>query len=535
MKRILFSLFLFFLPVLALADPIIGGTSSAPSVNFNAGTPNAITTTLQTTTAETNSIDRYSTIAGAFSDLAATGGGTMNIPYGSNVITTPLNLTTGLNLVGVGEVDVSDSSSPHHLGSSFRAGANMAAVLTQASLTSVQQSVGLRYIELDGCMGITPECPSAFTTTNVANFAIASSVIDHSSIQNGSGNCLSISPGSSAAWINTVTFDKIGGCSSGDGVYFSGSDSLFEGDYISGNSVGFLGNSTGFRFIGNQVEVSGTDGLELENPLSVGFPGMSVSVMGTYFNLNTNYDVHVMVGAGSVNNFESTIVGDLFHSSSGVGIDNNVTSGLIAGSSFGSITNTAGCDIVFNANSGGSQSNGGWQVIGTNHKDSTSVRFCNLPPDTQFITGGNGGAWNRLMNLSLGSGAPLPQATFEDYGGNSVLGDSSVVARFGLARNTSTFDAALLVGSVNGNTPFLDAVNGETTNAAGFQLRFQGTTVATLNAGTFTIHSSSVLGLPLATWTDTQTCTTGQISIDASFIYVCTATNTVKRATLATF
>ncbi len=38
-----------------------------------------------------------------------------------------------------------------------------------------------------------------------------------------------------------------------------------------------------------------------------------------------------------------------------------------------------------------------------------------------------------------------------------------------------------------------------------------------------------------ATWTDTQTCTPGQISVDASYIYVCTATNTVKRASLSTF
>lgn len=39
----------------------------------------------------------------------------------------------------------------------------------------------------------------------------------------------------------------------------------------------------------------------------------------------------------------------------------------------------------------------------------------------------------------------------------------------------------------------------------------------------------------LTTWANNQTCTAGQMTWDASFIYVCTATNTVKRATLAAF
>jgi hypothetical protein len=54
------------------------------------------------------------------------------------------------------------------------------------------------------------------------------------------------------------------------------------------------------------------------------------------------------------------------------------------------------------------------------------------------------------------------------------------------------------------------------------------------DAGAFSIVTG-VFGIPQATWTDTQTCTAGQISVDASDIYVCTATNTVKRAALSTF
>lgn len=46
---------------------------------------------------------------------------------------------------------------------------------------------------------------------------------------------------------------------------------------------------------------------------------------------------------------------------------------------------------------------------------------------------------------------------------------------------------------------------------------------------------AGTLGIPLATWTDTQTCTAGQISVDTGFLYVCTAANTVKRAALSSF
>jgi len=56
-----------------------------------------------------------------------------------------------------------------------------------------------------------------------------------------------------------------------------------------------------------------------------------------------------------------------------------------------------------------------------------------------------------------------------------------------------------------------------------------------IGQSTASILMSTTLGLTPATWTDTQTCTVGWISVDANFVYVCTATNTVKRAALSTF
>jgi hypothetical protein len=47
--------------------------------------------------------------------------------------------------------------------------------------------------------------------------------------------------------------------------------------------------------------------------------------------------------------------------------------------------------------------------------------------------------------------------------------------------------------------------------------------------------AGSGFGVAPSTWTDTQACTAGQVSVDASYIYICTATNVVKRTALTTF
>lgn len=49
------------------------------------------------------------------------------------------------------------------------------------------------------------------------------------------------------------------------------------------------------------------------------------------------------------------------------------------------------------------------------------------------------------------------------------------------------------------------------------------------------VSMAGVFGVTPASWVDTQTCTAGQITADASYIYVCTATNTVKRVALSSF
>src|ERR1700677_825039 len=55
------------------------------------------------------------------------------------------------------------------------------------------------------------------------------------------------------------------------------------------------------------------------------------------------------------------------------------------------------------------------------------------------------------------------------------------------------------------------------------------------NKSTFAGVKAKFFQTPLTTWTDTQTCVAGQMVVDANYIYVCTATNTVERAALSSF
>lgn len=59
-----------------------------------------------------------------------------------------------------------------------------------------------------------------------------------------------------------------------------------------------------------------------------------------------------------------------------------------------------------------------------------------------------------------------------------------------------------------------------------------GATVAVTNG---TLTSPRLAITTPTTWANNTTCTAGQIMVDAGFIYVCTAANTVKRAALSTF
>jgi hypothetical protein len=53
--------------------------------------------------------------------------------------------------------------------------------------------------------------------------------------------------------------------------------------------------------------------------------------------------------------------------------------------------------------------------------------------------------------------------------------------------------------------------------------------------GVVTSMTGSAISVLPTTWGHTQACTPGQITVDASYIYVCTSLNVVKRAALSSF
>jgi hypothetical protein len=77
--------------------------------------------------------------------------------------------------------------------------------------------------------------------------------------------------------------------------------------------------------------------------------------------------------------------------------------------------------------------------------------------------------------------------------------------------------------------------SGNQTSFSGFKWIVNGSTTAgTLNNGGVLTSNSLAISSP-TTWANNQSCTAGQIMIDASYVYVCTATNTVKRVPFSSF
>lgn len=96
------------------------------------------------------------------------------------------------------------------------------------------------------------------------------------------------------------------------------------------------------------------------------------------------------------------------------------------------------------------------------------------------------------------------------------------------------------IGIASGNFALLADGDSEISNSSHATLIASGASIASVSIGNATSNAlvsfaTQNVGLTPATWTDTHTCVAGQIAVDSTYIYVCTATNTVKRATLSTF
>jgi hypothetical protein len=296
--------------------------------------------------------------------------------------------------------------------------------------------------------------------------------LHNSSFNDGSNNCVNLRTNPQwAAWLNSITNNTIFRCN-GVGLYSEASDSVIFGNDFSANGIGVEHFSSSSRLIGNQIEVSTDTGLVVKNLFGAGFPATGLLVIGNQFALNKNADIHYKVGNGSSHAVYGPIVGNNFHSSGGIEIDSNVTNGVMVANTHSQTTSPN--DIRF-----GGVNNTGWQIYGMVSEKTPANRFLNLPPDAQVISGGPGGAFNRLQSLilsSVPSGVRVADTRLNVFGSDAVLGANNVIARFGVDRDEPNIDAALLIGSTNGQAPYLDCVDGEQTSVSQCGFKFKHNT-----------------------------------------------------------
>jgi hypothetical protein len=137
------------------------------------------------------------------------------------------------------------------------------------------------------------------------------------------------------------------------------------------------------------------------------------------------------------------------------------------------------------------------------------------------------GKWARGSNGSI--------VSISTISGGAVTGISLVLGAFSSSNMTSetfTADQPYNCGTVTASGAVLPP---STFTATETSVRANsGAPILTLG-GVAPVNIANTLGLTAATWADNHTCTAGQISVDAGFIYVCTATNTVKRVALSSF
>lgn len=157
---------------------------------------------------------------------------------------------------------------------------------------------------------------------------------------------------------------------------------------------------------------------------------------------------------------------------------------------------------------------------------------------------------SNVFNQATITGAPTSSSpTYACLGGDPDVGCKIVMKGAG-ALTVSNGDGILLQavdpGGVGVNFAQIQAAttgNDVQINARGtdpvIPITLQGKGAAPTNLGNSTSWPlSKAPGYQvnaLTTWADNQTCTAGQMTLDANFIYVCTATNTVKRVALSTF
>ena len=322
-----------------------------------------------------------------------------------------------------------------------------------------------------------------------------------------------------AAWLNQYTRLQVGGFTAGVGAAHYGSDSSYSQCLFSGSGVNFRFSEGSITIDGGQCENGNNGG-------GIG-TGRGIEIVPS----NTGRNVTISLRSRFVANLGDVYIYD---SPTGLGFNGRLLIDSVhhdcraTNISIGSNFNNVSIGGTFNEQNPPGMAHITWrgpslgnQII-ANFDEGEATRFSGLPPDAQVLAAGEDGQTNRLDGLQIAPATQAVQARqvrLETLGSDTILGQANVAARFGLARNSATFDAALLAGSLNGNGPFLSAVDGETTTATSFELNFRGAAAISMTTGAVSVNNilrpstdnTRTLGSPSNRWTIVY-ATTGTIN-----------------------
>ena len=383
----------------------------------------------------------------AISKMAADGGGAIAFfPGFDGRIQTPIELIHGVSLTGPGGVGPDPFSLTGRRGAIIRPAANMAALITQGDITSLIHSAGVKGMTLDGRK-------ANFTVDSLIDLSPVNCRIDDNEIVNGSTTNLRLRNNATAAWINWIVNNSIR-AAGGWNCDLAITDSLFSGNYVTGAATGNIKTQSygNVRFIQNQIEVSpfGIQSTSVDTGI---YPIKGNFYIGNSLDL-CGVPLKIIKGAYGTDVICADVIeGNRFTNASGaydIDIDGHLYSGCIGPNTHEASSPTT-AHIHF-ANVG----NTGWSIVGGVFNKSAATRFSGLPQDTIVISGG-AEQFNRLASLMLGVNDPTLSLTrLAAEGSATFRGRGNAAAVFGVTlADQDTAGAQLIVGSVNGNTPYI--------------------------------------------------------------------------------
>jgi len=329
------------------------------------------------------------------------------------------------------------------------------------------------------------------------------------------------------------------------------------------NSVGASELIAGALSITDNAAVGGTLGVTGNTSLggTLGVTGLLTTTAG--LTVGTNLNVGGTLAVTGTSNFvgNANFASEITGSPVSIVGNTNVTGLLTVSTTF---------DVTSNATVGGALAVAGNTTLGGNVNVAGNITGNPVNIDSNLdvtgalaLTGNEAITGNETISGTLGvtgavtfSGAATVDGLLTAAANMTVdealtTNTLSSVSNATVGGTLGVTGAATFSGGVAGNPNFSGSptVSGSLTVASlavtgngtvGGTLGISGTLTATTIGGSPSFSGSpsilGTLGLAASTWSDTQACSPGQISVDSGYIYVCVSPgNTVKRVALASF